>query len=88
LHRPRGNCGVDSVATRLENAHAGFGSEGMTRRDHAVLRDDRRPPAAAGRLGIVLRLGSNERDDDSGDNDEGLFARHSILQARDLGAER
>ena len=41
------------VAAGLEDPHAGFGRERMTGRDHPVLRDDGRPPAAARRLRIV-----------------------------------
>ena len=45
LHRPRRHRGVDGVAAGLEDPHAGFGRERMAGGDHAVLRDDGRPPA-------------------------------------------
>jgi hypothetical protein len=64
LHGPRGDRRVDRVTARLEDPHPRFRRERVARRDHPMLRDDGWPPAAAGRLGIVLRLRANERPED------------------------
>src|SRR5262245_62434209 len=42
---PRRDRGVDRVAACFEDAQAGFSGERMTRRHHAVLRDNRGAPA-------------------------------------------
>ena len=53
----------------------------MARRDHAVLRDDGRPPAAAGRLRIVLRLRSNQRRENQRDDQPGS-STHDFLRSQ------
>jgi hypothetical protein len=49
----------------------------VARRHHPVLRDDGRAPAAAGRLGIVLRARLGERREHHGNDDERLSACHA-----------
>ena len=76
LHRPRRDGGVHRVAAGLEYPHPGFGGERMSGRHHPVLRDDRRPPAAAGRLRIVLRLWPAQRADEDSESGERLSPCH------------